>query len=128
MRTVVPFPGADSTSMLPSRSSIVFFTMVRPIPMPSVFVEKFGSNDIVVAVDPSDLDDVYAGPREDILAALREDEKDNLLAAPMLEALKMPASFATGVARSYWLLVKESDGFHCTAVGSVSRTKFSKRT
>jgi hypothetical protein len=91
-------------------------------------VEKFGSNDIVVAVDPSDLDDVYAGPREDILAALREDEKDNLLAAPMLEALKMPASFATGVARSYWLLVKESDGFHCTAVGSVSRTKFSKRT
>jgi len=91
-------------------------------------VEKFGSNDLVVAVDPSDLDDVYAGPREDILAALREDEKDNLLAAPMLEALKMPASFATGVARSYWLLVKEPDGFHCTAVGSVSRTKFSKRT
>ena len=39
---MVPFPGSLLKSIVPPRSSIVFFTIASPRPIPSVFVEKFG--------------------------------------------------------------------------------------
>jgi hypothetical protein len=89
--------------------------------------EKCGSHDLVVAIDPADPDNAYAGPRSELLEGFREDA-DNPLSAPMAERLKLPASFITGAQQSYWLLVKGDEGFHCVAVGGMDRSKTSVRT